>query len=145
MEYKDPVAEKLGIAPMTSTNTDVVVAATTALIPINPREQLLEDYQLSRKNLHELMKQGMEAVNLMMAMTDSSQHPRSAEVLAVMLKNVADINDKLMILQEKIAKLESQGDGSAARPTSVSIGNIDKAVFTGTTNDLLASIKKNQE
>lgn len=128
-----------------SVNTDIVVAGNTAVVLANtPAQDRLADYLFTRENLYKLMKQGMAAVELMMNITDQSQHPRSAEVLAQMLKNVGELNDKLMDLQGKISKLEQEGQNTG-RPQTVSIGNIDKAVFTGSTTDLLDSIKKNRE
>jgi hypothetical protein len=55
-----------------------------------------------------------------------------------MLKNLSDMTDKLMALHEKRKKLEADAKKNNQMAGGVSV---DKAVFVGTTSDLLKEIK----
>jgi hypothetical protein len=96
------------------------------------------DYELSRETHRDLIDQGQEAIAKLLKVAEESQHPRAYEVVGQLLKNVSDMTDKLMALQEKRKKLED-----AAQKESKTIGgvNVDKAVFVGTTSELLKEIK----
>jgi transcriptional accessory protein Tex/SPT6 len=63
-----------------------------------------------------------------------SQHPRAYEVAANMIKNLSDVTEKLMILQRQQQELQPKEQA----PTNIAI---DKAVFIGSTADLLKQIK----
>jgi hypothetical protein len=65
-----------------------------------------------------------------------SQHPRAYEVAANMIKNLSDVTEKLMILQKQQKELNPQA--AEAKTTNI---NVDKAVFVGSTTDLLKQIK----
>ena len=96
------------------------------------------DYEFSRNTHRDLIEQGQEALGDLLKVAKEGQHPRAYEVAANMLKSLSDMTDKLMILQEKKRALEGGKGESAPRQTV----NIDKAVFTGSTADLLKQIKQ---
>jgi hypothetical protein len=96
------------------------------------------DYEYTR-NLHrDLLEQGQDALPELLKVAKESQHPRAYEVASGLLKNLSDMADKLMILHEKKKALDGREGGPA--PTQQTV-NIDKAVFTGSTADLLKQIK----
>ena len=92
-----------------------------------------EDFDYSRKNYQELLEKGGLALDGILEVARESQHPRAYEVAATMMKNLADMTDKLMILQKQRKELEG---GTKAVQTV----NVDKAVFVGSTADLLKKI-----
>lgn len=104
-----------------------------------PNRDVEYDYEYSR-NLHrDLLEQGQEALPELLKVAKESQHPRAYEVASGFLKNLSDMADKLMILHEKKKALDGKEGGPAVSNQTV---NIDKAVFTGSTADLLKQIKK---
>lgn len=58
------------------------------------------DYIHIRKSLYDLMEQGSEGIELMMELARESEHPRAFEVLGQLIKQNADISEKLMKLQK---------------------------------------------
>jgi hypothetical protein len=99
--------------------------------------EVQEDFDYSRKNYQELLEKGSLALDGILEVAKESQHPRAYEVAATMMKNLADMTDKLMQLQKQRKELEGGKDSTIA-PTSV---NVEKAVFVGSTADLLKKIQ----
>lgn len=95
-------------------------------------ESIEEDFQKSRGTLNDLIDQGSEAVTGIMELAKESQHPRAYEVAATLINTVAGVTEKLMLLQKNKKELTKKPE---ATPTGDI--NIDKAVFVGTTADLL--------
>lgn len=74
-----------------------------------------DDYKYSRATYYELLDKGRESLDLMMEVARQSEHPRAFEVLSNMMKQMADINDKLMDLNKKekdIKKKEEDTSGA---------------------------------
>jgi len=57
-------------------------------------------------------------------------------VAANMIKNLSDVTEKLMILQKQQQELKPKDE--QAGPTNI---NVDKAVFVGSTAELLRQLK----
>jgi len=64
-------------------------------------DNVKSDYEYSRDTYYELIEKGREAMDLMIEVARESEHPRAFEVLSNMIKNVSDVNDKLMDLNKK--------------------------------------------
>jgi hypothetical protein len=141
--------ELLGIQSETITEDDVEVTSSEVIVrqedllpapivePVPSSERDLEyDYELSRETHRELLEQGKVALDRLMEVANESQHPRAYEVAGQLLKNLSDMTDKLMILHEKKKKIESDGNTKTAGNV-----NVDKAVFVGTTAELLKRVK----
>jgi predicted MPP superfamily phosphohydrolase len=95
-----------------------------------------DDFQYVRTNLYDLIDKGSEAVANALAVAAESQHPRAYEVAGNLIKNIADLTDKLVTLQKTKATLEPQESQTKSNL------NIDKAViFNGSTAELLKMIK----
>lgn len=99
-----------------------------------PTEQLKKDYEYSRGQLYSLVEKGQEAINSILELAQESDSPRAYEVAGQLLKNTADITDKLLDLQKKMKDI-SQEDRSG--PTSVT----NNAVFVGSTSELQKFLK----
>lgn len=91
------------------------------------------DFDYSRANYYNLLEKGNEALDGLLEVAKESQQPRAYEVASNMLKNLSDMTDKLMMLQKQKKDLEGNKE-----PTSI---QVDKAVFVGSTTDLLKKIK----
>ena len=92
------------------------------------------DANYSRANYYNLIEKGNEALDGILEVAKESQHPRAYEVAANMIKNLSDVTEKLMILQKQQQDLKPK----EAAPTNIAI---DKAVFVGSTTELLKKLK----
>lgn len=100
-----------------------------------------EDFELTRKTMKRMLDKGTIAVDELFELAKASEHPRTFEVLANLIKTTSDVSKDLYNLQKM--KKELKEDKSKPAPDNI---NIDRAVFVGTTSDLLKKIKeeKNQ-
>ena len=64
------------------------------------------DYEYSRDTYYELLEKGKTSLETMMEVARESEHPRAFEVLSNMIKNLSDVNDRLMDLNKKNKDLE---------------------------------------
>ena len=94
------------------------------------------DADYSRSNYYNLIEKGNEALEGILEVAKESQHPRAYEVAANMIKNLSDVTEKLMILQKPQQELRPKDE--LAGPTNI---NVDKAVFVGSTAELLRQLK----
>jgi hypothetical protein len=93
------------------------------------------DADYSRANYYNLIEKGNEALDGILEVARESQHPRAYEVAANMIKNLSDVTEKLMILQKQQKELNGP-----EQPTQQNI-SVDKAVFVGSTAELLRQLK----
>ena len=116
-------------------NTDYVpVVKEDKPITVHQDNTENPDANYSRANYYNLIEKGNEALDGILEVAKESQHPRAYEVAANMIKNLSDVTEKLMILQKQQRELQPKD----AAPTNI---NVDKAVFVGSTADLLKQIK----
>jgi len=66
-----------------------------------------------------------------------SDHPRAYEVAANLIKNLSDLNKDLMEIQKRKKDLAPQSQRSGDI-------NVDKAVFVGSTTELVKFLKNNK-
>ena len=99
----------------------------------NNNDEVDADYNYSRSNYYELVDYGKEAIEDMLELAKETQHPRSFEVLGKLIKDVSDVNDRIIKLQKTkvdIRQLDS-------RDASESVGSItNNNLFVGSTTDL---------
>ncbi len=118
-------------------NTDYIpVVREDKPVTIHQSENENPDADYSRANYYNLIEKGNEALDGILEVAKESQHPRAYEVAANMIKNLSDVTEKLMILQKQQKELNPQA--AEAKTTNI---NVDKAVFVGSTTDLLKQIK----
>ena len=118
-------------------NTDYVpVVREDKPITIHQSQEDNPDAHYSRANYYNLIEKGNEALDGILEVAKESQHPRAYEVAANMIKNLSDVTEKLMILQKQ--QKELRGPEEQAAPTNI---NVDKAVFVGSTAELLKQLK----
>jgi predicted nuclease with TOPRIM domain len=92
---------------------------------------LQKDYDHIRDSLYDLSEQGEEAIELMMELARESEHPRAFEVLGQLIKQKADINDKLMKLHKSNKDIKQVDPSSPVLP-----GVTNNNLFIGSTTDL---------
>jgi hypothetical protein len=118
-------------------NTDyipVVSDKETKSMIVHQDDSQNPDADYSRSNYYNLIERGNEALDGILEVARESQHPRAYEVAANMIKNLSDVTEKLMILQKQQMELQPK----EVVPTNITV---DKAVFVGSTADLLKKIK----
>jgi hypothetical protein len=95
------------------------------------------DADYSRANYYNLIEKGNEALDGILEVARESQHPRAYEVAANMIKNLSDVTEKLMILQKQQKDLIPK-EQQVAQAQNI---NVEKAVFVGSTTELLKQLK----
>mgnify|MGYP002697779831 CR=1 FL=1 len=89
-----------------------------------------KDYEDSRETYYDLIERGRESLELMIEVARESEHPRAFEVLSGMIKNISDVNDKLMDLNKKNKEIKQEPKQLENQ------GTTNNNVFIGSTTDL---------
>lgn len=113
------------------------VVETLPVVIDDSTNQIDADAEFARNNMRDLISNGNKALDELASVANQSESPRAYEVLATMMKNLAEMNKDLLELQKRKKELAPQSE------TSKGV-NIDKAVFVGSTNELLKMIKGNK-
>ena len=92
-------------------------------------KNIKSDYEYSRETYYDLLEKGRSSLDDMIEVARSSEHPRAYEVLAGLIKNLSDVNDKLMELNKKNKDINQEEVKQVA-------GNTTNNVFLGSTADL---------
>ena len=116
--------------------TDVVETATsTVTLPQvrKPDEESDNDYKYQRENFYRLVERGQDAIDGILELAKESEHPRTYEVAGQLIKNVADVTEKLGELQLKMQKLKEVPNNAPK--------NVTNALFVGSTSELQKMLK----
>jgi hypothetical protein len=97
-----------------------------------------DDYEESRKTLKELVVKGNQAIDHLLAIASETEHPRAFEVVATLIKNTAEANEKLMVMQKTIRELKNIKKNDSGV-------NVDKAIFIGSTSELSKLLKNRND
>ena len=97
------------------------------------------DYNLSRRTFRDLINKGNQAMESLTDLAKESESPRAYEVLATMMKTIADTTKDLYDLQKKTKDLK--GEKKAEGPSVT----VEKAVFVGSTAELLQKVKEEKK
>jgi len=99
------------------------------------KEDVDKDYTTVRENLKDIVKRGTEAIDGIMLVASESQSPRAYEVVATLIKSVADANKDLLSLHKQIKEIKrTEVDNSSTTITNNSL-------FVGSTSELQKLIK----
>src|SRR6056297_3477931 len=101
------------------------------IITMSDENEINDDYDYARARYYSLTEKGDEAIDLMLDLARESEHPRAFEVLSTMLKQNAEIADRLMELQKKKKEVRLT-DNPHQLPNSMTQNN----VYVGSTTDL---------
>ena len=118
------------------------VIEKTEQLPVKIESQVTEnldgdldvDYQESRQTLKELVVKGNQAIDHLLAIASETEHPRAFEVVATLIKNTAEANEKLMVMQKTIRELKNIKKNNSGV-------TVDKAIFVGSTSELSKLLK----
>ena len=88
---------------------DIEVASEKAeIIPVEENQDADKDYEYTRGELYRLISKGQEAVEGALEVAQESGHPRAYEVAVNAMKQVSDMTDKLIDLQQKMKNLNKE-------------------------------------
>ena len=96
-------------------------------------DDIEDDYKYQRANFYNLVEKGSAAIDGILELAKESEHPRTYEVAGQLIKNVAEVTEKLGDLQEKMRRLK-EVPNNAPR-------NVTNALFVGSTKELQKMLK----
>lgn len=137
MKKNDALSDALGI----ENAVEIIPPKMPEPIINTPHEDddIKADYNLSRRTFRDLINKGNNAMESLTDLAKESESPRAYEVLATMMRTVADTTKDLYDLQKKTKDLRGQDKNDQPNV------NVEKAVFVGSTADLLKQIKENKK
>jgi hypothetical protein len=97
-------------------------------------EHVERDYEYQRQNFYNLVERGTDAVEGILELAKESDHPRAYEVAGNLIKQVAEVTEKLGDLQEKMRKLKDVPNNAPK--------NVTNALFVGSTAELQKMLKE---
>ena len=130
MRSSDDVLDNvLGITDVVETTTSQVTLPQVK----KPDEESDNDYKYQRENFYRLVERGQDAIDGILELAKESEHPRTYEVAGQLIKNVADVTEKLGELQLKMQKLKEVPSNAPK--------NVTNALFVGSTSELQKMLK----
>jgi len=114
----------------------IVPTAVPKIIPntIEVSEDDIEnDYKYQRENFYNLVERGSDAIEGILELAKEGEHPRAYEVAGNLIKQVAEVTEKLGDLQEKMRKLKEVPSNAPK--------NVTNALFVGSTKELQTMLK----
>lgn len=96
-------------------------------------DNAINDFEYSRRTYFDLITKGQDALEEMIDVAKALEHPRAFEVVAGMIKNISDVNDRLADLHKKKKEYMRKEDPKKDNPQ---ISSTTNNVFVGSTTDL---------
>ena len=126
---KDIIDEALGAVELAKVETP-----ERKVIP-RPQENddIENDYKYQRENFYNLVERGTDAIDGILEIARESEHPRTYEVAGNLIKQVAEVTEKLGELQEKMKRLKEVPNNA---PKSVT-----NALYVGSTAEIQKLLK----
>ena len=137
MKIHETLSEALGIEHEVLPPV-VVQPVQEVIVPTEGQVDQEEDYRLARKTFRQLINKGNDAIEGISDLAKESESPRAYEVMATLMKTVADTTKDLYALQKMTKDLKAE---DKARPQEEQRINVEKAVFVGSTAELLKQVK----
>jgi Terminase DNA packaging enzyme len=125
MNSNDVIANALDMAPLEIVPAPVRTSAAA--------EQIQDDFEYARANMVATLSKATEALDGMLEVAQQSQHPRAYEVVATLVKTIADVNKDLMELSKRRQDLT----GERQQPPQAVTNNL----FVGSTAELQKLIR----
>jgi predicted transcriptional regulator len=128
--FEDAIEEALDLP-----STSIPSMATKPIIKENSQEGNLksQDYEYARENLYKVIESGHDALDNMLAIAKSSEHPRAFEVVNQIMKTMADAQKDLLELKKKQQQITGENNQQPQ--------NVTNALFVGSTAELQKMIK----
>ena len=112
-----------------------VIPDNSEVVPYQPDsgDDIENDYKYQRDNFYNLVEKGSAAIDGILELAKESEHPRTYEVAGNLIKQVAEVTEKLGDLQEKMRKLKEVPSNAPK--------NVTNALFVGSTTELQKMLK----
>jgi hypothetical protein len=123
----------LGIADVVETTTREVTPPRPVIVPETNEQDTDNDYKYQRENFYQLVERGQDAIDGILDLAREGEHPRAYEVAGNLIKQVADVTEKLGDLQAKMKKLKEVPNQGPK--------NVTNALFVGSTAELQKMLK----
>ena len=126
---KDIIDEALGAVKLAKSEPK-----ERKIIP-RPQENddIENDYKYQRENFYNLVERGTDAIDGILEIARESEHPRTYEVAGNLIKQVAEVTEKLGELQEKMKRLKEVPSNAPK--------NVTNALYVGSTAELQKLLK----
>ena len=131
---KDIIDEALGAVELAKSEP---VKKKVIPRPKENNEDLENDYKYQRENFYNLVEKGTDAIEGILEIARESEHPRTYEVAGNLIKQVAEVTEKLGDLQEKMRKLKEVPNNA---PKSVT-----NALYVGSTAELQKMLRDRKD
>jgi hypothetical protein len=105
------------------------------LPPVEVSSDVDDDFATARKNLHNIIHKGNDALEEALLVAKSSEHPRAFEVVGGLIKTLVDANKDLLDIQKKLKDLKKGDEPRASAPQ-----NVNNSIFVGSAAELQAII-----
>ena len=122
------IVEKVNPKIINSTSSE-----NLPVVSISDEEDIENDYNYQRQNFYKLVDQGSNAIEGILELAKEGEHPRAYEVAGNLIKQVAEVTEKLGDLQEKMRKLKEVPNNARK--------NVTNALFVGSTKELQNMLK----
>ena len=112
-----------------------IISDNSEVVPYQAEngDDVENDYKYQRDNFYNLVEKGSTAIDGILELAKESEHPRTYEVAGNLIKQVAEVTEKLGDLQEKMRKLKEVPSNAPK--------NVTNALFVGSTKELQTMIK----
>jgi hypothetical protein len=137
-KFEKSMTDIFDVTPIVIEKTEQLPVKIESQVTKNLDGDLDDDYQESRQTLKELVVKGNQAIDHLLAIASETEHPRAFEVVATLIKNTAEANEKLMVMQKTIRELKN------IRKSDSGV-NVDKAIFVGSTSELSKLLKNRND
>ena len=116
-----------------------IILDNSKVVPYNAKgeDDIEKDYEYQREQFYNLVDKGSKAIDGILELAKESEHPRTYEVAGNLIKQVAEVTEKLGDLQEKMRRLKEVPSNA---PKSVT-----NALFVGSTKELQSMLKNKED
>ena len=132
-EVTNIIDEALGVIAPVEKELSIASSKTVVPRPADNLEDLDADYKYQRENFYNQIERGSDAIEGILEIARESDHPRTYEVAGNLIKQVAEVTEKLGDLQEKMKRLKEVPNTAPK--------NVTNALFVGSTAELQKVLK----
>lgn len=129
---KDTIGKALDLQPVEKNIEEV------QQIVDESKDVLSNDFEIARKNLHQVINKSTEAVTELLNIANQTESPRAFEVSNLLLKTISDASITLLEASKKKQDIENEKGSNYGEHTTNNL-------LITTTSDLLRSIKAQEK
>lgn len=133
--FEKNMTEIFDVTPSTIVEKPHLPVTTETPVSKGLEVDLDADYLESRQTYKELIEKGNQAIDHLLAIASETEHPRAFEVVATLIKNTSEANEKLLNMQKLMREMKGLKTNDNSKVS------VDKAIFVGSTAELSKLIK----